>query len=334
MKVTILGPGSWGLTTAWILRNKIDNLWIWGLPQFIDPIKKDRNVIKPVTVTIPDNITLSTNLEEAAAGADIILFIVPSDAVRPVAQELKKTSVAKSTPLVSLAKGFELSTLLRMSEVLKQELPENPALCLSGPTLAAELLAGKPTAASIACEDIKIAEYVQKALNSEESLRLYTNQDITGVELGGSLKNVIAIASGFAYSLKLGHNAIGALITRGLAETVRLSVAMGANPHTLYGLSGTGDLIATCNSPTSRNYKVGYALAQGKDLNYILENLGSVAEGVKTAEAVQNLAKKYNVEMPISNEVLRLISGEVTPQGAIKNMMSRSLKSEELHTTK
>lgn len=333
MKVTVLGPGSWGLTVAWLLHKQIDDLWVWGLPQFINPIANNRKVEKPVIVTIPDSVSLTSDLNKAVSGSDIVLFVVPSDAVRAVAHQLKKTSISSSTPLVSLAKGFELSTLLRMSEVLKQELPDNPALCLSGPTLAAELLAGKPTAASIACEDIKIAEYVQKALNNEQSLRLYTNQDIIGVELGGSLKNVIAIASGFAYSLGLGHNAIGALITRGLAETVRLSVAMGATPHTLYGLSGTGDLIATCNSPTSRNYKVGYALAQGKDLNYILENLGSVAEGVKTAEAVQNLAKKYNVEMPISNEVLKLIRGEVTPQGAIKNMMSRSLKSEELYTT-
>ncbi|MEW5821275.1 MAG: NAD(P)H-dependent glycerol-3-phosphate dehydrogenase, partial [Cyanobacteriota bacterium] len=327
MNIAVLGPGSWGLTISWLLANSKDQITIWGLPQFIKPIEENRSVKKPVTVTIPDNVHLTDNLAEATNKADIILFVVPSDAVRPVATELKAAAISKDTILVSLAKGFELSTLFRMSEVLKQEMPDNPVATLSGPTLAMEILANKPTAASIASEEEDVARYVQKALYRENILRLYTNKDLIGVELGGSLKNVIAIATGFAYALDLGHNTIGAIITRGLAEIVRLSVKLGANPSTLYGLSGIGDLIATCNSPTSRNYRVGNALARGQKIDDIVANLGSVAEGVNTAEAVYKLSEKYNIEMPLSKEVLRLIRGEVSPKEAICNMMTRELKS-------
>lgn len=332
MKISILGPGSWGLTVAWLLAGKAESTYVWGLPQFIEPINNNRNVEKPVKVNVQESIILTSDLEEAASDADIILFIVPSDAVRSVSQQLKKTNIRKNTVLVSLAKGLELTTLLRMSEVLKQEFPDNPAASLSGPTLAMEILDGKPTAAVVACEDLEVASFIQQSLNRDDIFRLYTNKDIIGVELGGSLKNVIAIATGFAYSLNLGHNAIGAMITRGLAEIVRMSVKMGANPSTLYGLSGIGDLIATCNSPTSRNYRVGHAIGQGKSLNEILANLGAVAEGVKTTEAVLDLASKYNIEMPLSQEVQKLLLGEVTPQGAIINMMKRQLKSEDYYS--
>lgn len=331
MKVSILGPGSWGLTIGWLLSDSLDDLYIWGLSEFIKPLQANRNVERPVKLILPEKIQLTDNLEETVHEADIVLFVVPSDAVRPVARQLKSTTISKDTILVNLAKGFELNTLLRMSEVLSEELPDNPIATLSGPTLAMEILQNKPTAAVVGSENDEIAAFVQKALNREKLFRLYTNKDITGVELGGSLKNVIAIATGFAYSLDLGHNTIGAIITRGLAEIVRLSVKMGANPSTLYGLSGIGDLIATCNSPTSRNYRVGHALAKGQKLDDILQNLGSVAEGVKTAQAVYNLSQKYAIEMPLSNEVLRLLNGDVSPKEAISNMMKRQLKSEDFY---
>ena len=331
MKIAILGPGSWGLTVAWMLAEKHNDIHIWGLPQFIEPIKQNRNVQKPLKVTIPNKINLTTSLGEATQDAELILFIVPSDAVRTVSQQLKKTGVSKNSIMVSFAKGFELDSLYRMTEVLHQELPDNPNATLSGPTLAMELLANKPTAAVVASQNEEVSRFVQTALNREDLFRLYTNKDVAGVELGGSLKNVIAIATGFAYSLDLGCNTIGAIITRGLAEIVRLSLNMGANPSTLYGLSGIGDLIATCNSPTSRNYKVGYALAKGEKLNDILKNLGAVAEGVKTAEAANRLASRYKLDMPLSREVLRLINAEVSPKSAIANLMTRDLKSEEFY---
>lgn len=331
MKISILGPGSWGLTVAWMLADKVENLTVWGLPQFIEPMLENRNVEKPVKVYLQEKIHLTSDLSEAAKDADLILFIVPSEAVRSVAQELKQVKVDKKTILVSLAKGFELPSLYRMSEVLEQEFPKSPVAVLSGPTLAAELLAGKPTAAVVASKNIKTAEFVQKALSKEGVFRLYTNTDVKGVELGGALKNVIAISTGFAYAIDLGHNSIGTLITRGLAEIVRISLKLGANPSTLYGLSGIGDLIATCNSPTSRNYKVGHALAQGQSLDEILKNLGSVAEGVRTTEAVLEMSKKYGIAMPLSEEIYKLVHGKVTPKEAIYNLMTRELKSEDLY---
>jgi len=289
----------------------------------------NRDVQKPVRVNLPESIALTDNLAEATKEADIILFVVPSDAVRKVARQLKTVNLKKDSIIVSLAKGLELPTLYRMSEVLEQELPDNPAATLSGPTLAMEILGGKPTAAVIASKDEEVASYVQKSLHRGDIFRLYTNKDIVGVELGGALKNVIAISTGFAYGLDLGHNTIGALITRGLAEIVRMSIKMGANPSTLYGLSGIGDLIATCNSPTSRNYRVGHALSQGLSMDEILAGLGAVAEGVKTTEAVMKLSEKYNLSMPLSSEIYKLISGHVTPEEAISNLMTRELKSEE-----
>ena len=188
---------------------------------------------------------------------------------------------------------------------------------------------GKPTAASVACEDMKVAEFVQKACNVPNKFRLYTNSDVIGVELGGSLKNVIAIASGFAHSMNLGDNCMGSLLTRGMAEIVRLSVKLGANPSTLYGLSGMGDLIATCSSPMSRNYTVGSMLGQGKKIDDILSELGSVAEGVKTSKAVCDLAQKLGEEVPVSSAIYEAVYTDITPQEVLSKLMNRKLKEEE-----
>ena len=209
-----------------------------------------------------------------------------------------------------------------MSEVIKQELPQNPIAVLSGPTLAQEVLDGKPTAACIACEDEEIAKFVQKLLSVPSKFRLYTNNDVIGVELGGSLKNVIAIASGFASQMDLGDNCRGTLLTRGMAEIVRLSVKLGANPSTLYGLSGMGDLIATCSSPLSRNYKVGAMLGQGKKIDDIIPAIGSVAEGIKTSKVVCELAKKYNIETPVSKAIFEALYTDITPQEVLSKLMN------------
>ena len=229
------------------------------------------------------------------------------------------------------AKGLELNSLMRMSEVIKDVLPNQNVVILSGPTLAKEVLMGKPTAASVACEDIETAEFVQKALNVPGRFRLYTNTDVIGVELGGSLKNVIAIASGFAHAMDLGDNCMGTLLTRGMAEIVRLSVKLGANPSTLYGLSGMGDLIATCSSPMSRNYTVGSMLGQGKKIDDILATLGSVAEGVKTSKAVCDLAQKLGIEVPVSSAIYEAVYTDITPQEVLSKLMNRKLKKEECY---
>jgi len=216
-----------------------------------------------------------------------------------------------------------------MSEVIKDVLPEQNIVILSGPTLAKEVLMGKPTAASVACEDEQIAKHVQQLLNVPNRFRLYTNTDVIGVELGGSLKNVIAIASGFAHSMDLGDNCMGTLLTRGMAEIVRVSVKLGAKPSTLYGLSGMGDLIATCSSPMSRNYTVGSMLGKGKKINDILSELGSVAEGVKTSKAVCDLAKKLGEEVPVSSAIYEAVYTDITPQEVLSKLMNRKLKKEE-----
>ena len=216
-----------------------------------------------------------------------------------------------------------------MSEVIKDVLPEQKIVILSGPTLAKEVLQGKPTAASVACEDMEVAEFVQKACNVPNRFRLYTNSDVIGVELGGSLKNVIAIASGFAHTMELGDNCMGTLLTRGMAEIVRLSVKLGANPSTLYGLSGMGDLIATCSSPLSRNHTVGAMIAQGKKIDDILRDLGSVAEGVQTSKALCELAKKFDVEVPVSNAIYQAVYTDTPAKEVFMNLMNRKLKEEE-----
>ena len=239
------------------------------------------------------------------------------------------TGIKPEQILVNASKGIELPSLKRMSEVIRDVLPEQKLVTLSGPTLAKEVLQGKPTAASVACEDITTAEFVQKACTVPNKFRLYTNTDVIGVELGGSLKNVIAIASGFAKTMGLGDNCTGALLTRGMAEIVRVSLRLGANPSTLYGLSGMGDLIATCSSPMSRNYTVGAMLARGKKIDDILAELGSVAEGVKTSRAICELARKLEIDAPVSNAIYEAVYTDITPEQLLAKLMNRKLKEEE-----
>ena len=254
MKLTVLGPGCWGLTLAWLLNDNFENIVIWGREcDLNDDLRINKHCSKPLEVQLDKKVEFTSNLAQAIEGADIILSVVATSGVRSVCEQLKEAGIKPEQPLVNASKGLELNTLMRMSEVIKDVLPEQKVVILSGPTLAKEVLQGKPTAASVACEDIQTAEFVQKACNVPNRFRLYTNTDVIGVELGGSLKNVIAIASGFAHTMDLGDNCMGSLLTRGMAEIVRLSVKLGANPSTLYGLSGMGDLIATCSSPLSRN---------------------------------------------------------------------------------
>ena len=289
----------------------------------------NKHTSKPLEVQLDKKVEISSNLKEAISGADIILSVIATSGTRDVCEKLKEAGVKSEQILVNASKGIEVPSLMRMSQVIKDVLPEQKLAILSGPTLAKEVLAGLPTAASVACEDIKIAEFVQKAMNVPSKFRLYTNTDVIGVELGGSLKNVIAIASGFAHTMGLGDNCAGTLLTRGMAEIVRVSINLGANPSTLYGLSGMGDLIATCSSPMSRNYTVGSMLAKGKKINDILAELGSVAEGVKTSKAICELAKKLDIEVPVSNAIYEAVYTDITPQALLEKLMNRKLKEEE-----
>lgn len=333
MKLTVLGAGCWGLTLAWLLTDNFDEVVVWGREQDLsDDLKNNKHCSKPLEIQLSDTVKISSNLAESIKDADIILLVVATSGIRPVCEQLKVAGIKNEQILVNASKGIELPSLMRMSEVIKDVLPEQNLVILSGPTLAKEVLLGKPTAASVACEDLEVAKKVQKACSVPSRFRLYTNKDVIGVELGGSLKNVIAIASGFAHAMNLGDNCMGALLTRGMAEIVRVSVRLGANPSTLYGLSGMGDLIATCSSPMSRNYTVGAMLGKGKKIDDILNELGSVAEGVKTSKAVCELAKKLNIEVPVSSAIYEAVYTDITPKDLLDKLMNRELKEEESYS--
>lgn len=330
MKLTVIGAGCWGLTLAWLLTDNFDEVTVWGREQDLsEDLIKNKHASKPLEVQLADKVEITSDLKAAISGADIILNVVATSGTRSVCENLKISGIKSEQILVNASKGIELPSLMRMSQVIKDVLPDQTLAILSGPTLAKEVLAGKPTAACVACEDIKIAEFVQKACNVPNRFRLYTNSDVIGVELGGSLKNVIAIASGFAHEMQLGDNCAGTLLTRGMAEIVRVSINLGANPSTLYGLSGMGDLIATCSSPMSRNYTVGKFLGQGKKIDDILRELGSVAEGVKTSKAICELAKKLGIEVPVSNAIYEAVYTDITPKELLAKLMNRKLKEEE-----
>ncbi len=226
MKLTVLGAGCWGLTLAWLLTDNFENITVWGREQDLSQdLIQNKHCSKPLEVQLDSKIEITSNLTDAIKDADIILSVVATSGTRDVCENLKAAGIKSEQVLVNASKGIELPSLMRMSEVIKDVLPEQKLVILSGPTLAKEVLQGKPTAACVACEDIETAEFVQKACNVPNKFRLYTNTDVIGVELGGSLKNVIAIASGFAHTMGLGDNCSGTLLTRGMAEIVRVSIA-------------------------------------------------------------------------------------------------------------
>lgn len=329
MKLAVLGAGCWGLTLTWLLTDNFEKVTVWGRHVDIsEELRTKKSVTKPIEIQLQGKVEITSDLEEAVKDADIILLVVATSGIREVCKSLAKIGLNKNQILVNTSKGLELPSLMRMSEVMKEELPDANIAILSGPTLAKEVLMGCPTAASVACEDMEIAASVQEKLTVPSKFRLYTNDDLIGVELGGSLKNVIAIASGFAGALKLGDNCKGALLTRGMAEIARVSVALGAKTSTLYGLSGMGDLIATCSSPLSRNYTVGSMIGKGKKIDDILSELGSVAEGVKTSKAVCELAKKLDIEVPVSQAIYDAVYTDITPQEVLDKLMNRKLKQE------
>lgn len=341
-KIAILGAGSWGgtLARAFAMAGKDVNLWTREESK-AQALSVSRKLEKPLSIDFPDSVLISADLESCLRERQIIILACTSQSMRSVAQLVKaklksshpvaagrSTSETEVLPvLVSAAKGLELDSFQRMSEILEDVLPEFPICSLSGPNLAFEILHGLPTASVIACKDDAIAKYVQAELTIP-TLRMYSNTDIIGVELGGSFKNVIAIAAGGVDGLKLGTNAKAALLTRGLAEMTRIAVTMGARASTLAGLAGLGDLMATCSSDLSRNYRLGKMIACGQSPQAAIESLGAVAEGVNTARAVCSLAHKMSVELPIANQVEASLKGDISPQKAIMNLMTRPLVSE------
>ncbi|HEY9870552.1 MAG TPA: NAD(P)H-dependent glycerol-3-phosphate dehydrogenase [Candidatus Obscuribacterales bacterium] len=326
-QIAILGAGTWGAVLAWLygINGRSVSLWSHD-PEKAAHLSAQRKIEKPLAIAIPESVRITGDLAAAVSGADIVVVCCTSQSMRLVAGRLAEALAASGSrpTLVSAVKGLELGTFKRMSEILCETLPHLPVCALSGPNLAAEILAGRPAASVAACADLETARAVQRRL-SVPSFRVYANDDLAGVELGGSLKNIIAIAAGSSDGLELGANARAALLTRGLAEMTRLAVALGARPLTLSGLAGMGDLFATCSSALSRNYRLGYAMAQGKSPQEALAALGATAEGVPTTEAVCELSKRLGIEMPIAEQVEATLKGKSTPQGAIMTLMTRPL---------
>lgn len=325
--IAVIGAGSWGTTLAHLLSDKGFDIALWVYEKDLcEEMRQTRiNSVYLPGIELPDNIHVTSSLEQALQKTRYIVNAVPAQFTRSIFREVLPLMVEEAI-IVSVAKGIERGTLLTVSSILK-ELSAHQVAVLSGPSFAKEVIKKLPTAVTLATEDIHTGVLLQEIFNVNH-FRVYTHDDLLGVELGGSLKNVMAIASGIADSLGLGNNARASLITRGLVEMTRLGVAMGAKERTFSGLSGIGDLVLTCSSPLSRNYTVGTKLGQGMKLNDILTQMRSVAEGVPTAESAYALSQKYSVEMPIIEQVFRVLYEDKDAALAVKELMERSLKSE------
>lgn len=331
IKIGVVGAGSWGTTLADLLGKKgfkVDH-WVFEgeVRKQIQELRENRVFLPGFTLS--PNIFPTNDLAHVVSGKDIVLIVVPSHFMRETARKTAG-NISKKTIIVSASKGIENKTHLTMSGVLKETLPEIPEdnfAVLSGPSFAREVAAKVPTLIAVASNDKKTAGFVQHVF-ATPNFRVYTSSDMIGVELGGSVKNVIAIAAGIADGLGLGLNTRAALITRGLTEMRRLGIKLGANPRTFTGLAGVGDLILTCTGDLSRNHTVGKQIGEGKKLQAILSEMRMVAEGVKTARSVYNLSKKLGVEMPISNEIYHILYDDFSPKEALYRLMTRDLKQE------
>lgn len=305
LTIAILGAGAWGTTLAKLAAAKGHSVHLWSRQQ--------------------------GDLQAVVGAADIVLSAVSMKGVGAVAEQVQQVAIAPHTVFVTATKGLAANSSTDMpllpSQIWQAALPSHPVVVLSGPNLSQEIQHGLPAASVVASHDLAAAAIVQAAFSSN-AFRVYTNPDLLGVELGGTLKNVIAIAVGACDGLQLGTNAKAALVTRGLAEIIRVGTYWGAKPETFYGLSGLGDLLATCNSALSRNYRVGYGLAQGKALTDVIAQLQGTAEGVNTTQVLIKLANEQGIAVPISHQVDRLLKGDITPQAAVEALMLRDYKPE------
>ncbi len=331
MRIGVVGAGSWGTALANLLADKgyaID-LWVYE-SELIEGIRQTReNSLYLPGAKLSDRLAPIGNLEQVVRGKDLILNVVPSHLVRSVTHNFA-SFLGDNAILVSASKGIENETFLTMSQVFKDVIPtlnERQIAVLSGPSFAKEVVAGLPTAVSVASSSLDTAQKVQ-AVFSTPQFRAYTNDDVIGVELGGAVKNVIALAAGIIDGLALGLNTRAALITRGQTEIRRLGLKMNADPRTFTGLAGMGDLILTCTGDLSRNHTVGKRIGQGETLEAILADMRMVAEGVKTAKSVYNLSRKLDVEMPICHAIYKVLYEDLSPLKALQGLMTRDLKYE------
>ena len=327
MRVAVIGAGSWGTTVASVVAPNTATV-LWARRQdLVDTMATARcNEAYLPDYTLPDELEFTSSLRDAVSAADVVVMGVPSHGFRDVLVEAARW-VRPWVPVVSLSKGLERSSLKRMSEVVADELPGHPVAVLTGPNLAKEIMAGQPAAAVVAIDDKTIAEELQRVF-SRPTLRVYTNPDVVGSEIAGVAKNVIAIASGMAAGMGFGDNTRATIITRGLAEMTRLGMAMGGEGLTFAGLAGMGDLIATCSSTQSRNNQVGLRLGRGESIDAIMESMTMVAEGVKSSPSVLDLARRHEVEMPITEQVVAVCHQGRAAVDAMSLLMQRRRRSE------
>jgi glycerol-3-phosphate dehydrogenase (NAD(P)+) len=330
-KIGVIGAGAWGTALALLLADKGHDVTLWMYEKDLaeETQRTRENRVYLPGFTLPANIAVNASLEGVVRERPYILSVVPSHTARAVSTQMAPF-LSNGAVIVNASKGIEIETLMPLSEVFRETLPSklHERLCfLSGPSFAKEVAQKMPTAVALASVDPEASRRAQQ-LMSTPYFRVYTNRDVIGVELGGSIKNVIAIAAGVLEGLGYGYNTMAALLTRGLAEMTRLGAAMGADPRTFSGLAGMGDLVLTCTGGLSRNRTLGVRLGKGERFEDIMKGLATVAEGVKTAKAARELARKHSVEMPVVDEVYRIIYEGKDPRLALKDLMSRELRGE------
>lgn len=328
LKVGLLGGGSWGTTVASLTAKNVPTI-IWARnPSTVKEINEQHTNEKYLpNAKLTPALVASNSIKETVEEADVIVMGVPSQSLRKVLEEARP-HIRPWVPIINLAKGLEISTKMRMTEIIEELMPGHPIGVLTGPNLAKEIHFGKAAAAVIAMVDDSIAKRLQSIFSSG-LFRVYTNNDVIGCELGGALKNIYAIATGMGDGANAGDNTRSALITRGLAELTRLGIAMGGKKSTFSGLAGMGDLVATCSSTKSRNHHVGFQIGQGKSLEQIIGEMNEVAEGVKTAKVVKELAKEYNIDMPIAEEIYKVLYEGNKVNDAFKGLIQYEIGSEK-----
>lgn len=330
LKLTILGDGAWGTTLAILLSKNGHDVTMWSVfPEHLTLLGKEKENKKYLKgIKIPLNIVFEKDLKKAIEFGDFVVFGIPSKFFRDVAKKIKKENVSlKGKVFISVVKGLEQKTLKRMTEILKEELGNVQTAVLSGPTIAIEVAKEMPALVVIASKNHSIAKKIQDIF-SNEYFRVYTSTDVTGVELGGPLKNIIAVVAGISDGLGFGSNAKAAILSRGIVEIQRLGEKMGAKRKTFYGLAGLGDLSTTCISPESRNRTLGERIAKGEKLEQVVNSTDSIIEGATTAEVVYQLSKKYKVDMPIVSSVYHVLYKNKSPKEALAEMMGRKRKRE------
>lgn len=329
-KITILGDGAWGTTLAVLLSENGHEVVVWSaFPEHLEVLDRERENAEYLKgIKIPGNIVFEKDLGKAVELGEYIVFSIPSKFFREVAMKIRQQNIPlKKKVFISVAKGLEQKTLKRMTEIIKEELGNVHVAVLSGPTIAIEVAKKLPALVVVASKNKSVARKIQDIF-SNDYFRVYTSTDIVGVELGGPLKNIIAVIAGISDGVGFGSNAKAAILSRGIVEIQRLGEKMGAKKKTFYGLAGLGDLSTTCISPVSRNRTLGEKIAKGQKLEDIVSSTSSIIEGATTAEAVYQLSKKYKVDMPIASAVYRILYEGLDPMEALREMMKREKKEE------